>query len=156
MKNKIFRKQGFTLIELLLVIGIIATLAIVAFVALDPAKRFQDARNARRVSDVETILTAVHQYIIDNRQSFPASLTEGLEQTLGTGSGCQNYDGGCDSRVDACLDLSTDLAKYLKTIPADPLDGSAENTKYTILRDSNKIVTVRACNAEETTISISR
>jgi len=36
--------RGFTLIELLLVIGIIATLAVVTFVALDPAKRFQDVR----------------------------------------------------------------------------------------------------------------
>lgn len=149
--------KGFTLVELLLVIGIIATLAVVTFVALDPAKRFQDARNARRVSDAETILSAVHQYIIDNRGTFPAGLVADTEQVLGTSSsGCTNYSGGCDARVEACLDLTGGLVRYLKAMPFDPQDGTAEITHYSILRDSNGIVTVRACNAEETTISASR
>lgn len=153
--------SGFTLIELLLVIGIIATLAVVTFVALDPAKRFQDARDARRVSDVETILSAIHQYVIDNKGVFPDSFSEDVEQMVGTASsGCTNYSGGCDSRVDACLDLVTngaaDLAKYLKAMPYDPQDGTAEITKYTIHRDANGLVTVRACNAEGGTISASR
>ena len=51
MKNT----KGFTLIELLLVIGIIAVLAIVVFVSLDPVKRFSDARDARRVSDLQSM-----------------------------------------------------------------------------------------------------
>jgi prepilin-type N-terminal cleavage/methylation domain-containing protein len=37
------QKSGFTLVEILLVIGIIAVLATVVIVALDPAKRFQDS-----------------------------------------------------------------------------------------------------------------
>lgn len=38
--------KGFTLIEILVVIAIIAILATVVFVALDPVTRFADARNA--------------------------------------------------------------------------------------------------------------
>ncbi|PIP26824.1 MAG: hypothetical protein COX31_00225 [Candidatus Moranbacteria bacterium CG23_combo_of_CG06-09_8_20_14_all_40_16] len=149
--------RGFTLVELLLVIGIIATLAVVTFVALDPAKRFMDSRNARRVSDVETILNAVHQYVIDNKGDFPSGLTEDTEFMLGTyGASCDYYNGGCNVETGACLDLREDLAKYLKTIPLDPQIGIEEETYYSIFRDSEGIVTVRACAAEEMEISTSR
>jgi len=156
--------RGFTLVELLLVIGIIATLAVVVFVALDPAKRFADARDARRTSDVETILSAVHQYVIDNKGSFPAGLTVAdIEQGLGVadGTGCSNFSGGCTTQTDACLDLlsnpDSNLTKYLKTMPYDPQSGTVDDTGYTIVRDSNGLVTVRACYAEGTDyISVSR
>lgn len=162
-KLKLLHKKGFTLVELLLVIGIIATLAVVVFVALDPAKRFADARDARRTSDVETILSAVHQYVIDNKGSFPTGLVVDTERGLGDvdGIGCSNFSGGCDAQNDACLDLLSDpdsnLSKYLKTMPYDPQSGTVEDAGYTILRDSNGIVTVKACYAEgENYISASR
>ena len=49
------QRKGFTLIELLIVIAIIAILAASLFVALNPAKRFQDARDAKRNQDVESV-----------------------------------------------------------------------------------------------------
>ena len=54
-----FRKRtsGFTLLEILLVIGIIAVLATVVAVSLDPATRFQNAKDARRLSDIQSILS---------------------------------------------------------------------------------------------------
>ena len=63
---KIKMKKGFTLIELLVVISIIAILATVVFVALNPGKRFLDTRNSRRWNDVHNILTAVHECIVDD------------------------------------------------------------------------------------------
>jgi prepilin-type N-terminal cleavage/methylation domain-containing protein len=149
--------KGFTLLEILLVIGIIAVLAVVIFVALDPGKRFKDARNARRVTDAENILNAVHQYVLDNKGDFPSGLTEDSERMLGTyGASCDYYNGGCSVEVGACLDLREDLAKYLKTIPEDPQIGIEQETFYSIYRDSEGIVTVRACAAEDTEISVSR
>lgn len=155
MRRKV---RGFTLVELLLVIGIIATLAVVVFVALDPAKRFRDARDARRFSDVETVLGAVHQYIIDNKGSFPPQLAQDSEQQLGTSSsGCETYNGGCNVATGQCLNLSSDLSRYLKTIPYDPQTGAEEKTHYAIARDSNGIVTVRSCDAEgDADVSVSR
>jgi prepilin-type N-terminal cleavage/methylation domain-containing protein len=46
MKQK--NQLGFTLVELLVVIAIIGVLVAIIFVALDPATRFQQARDAVR------------------------------------------------------------------------------------------------------------
>lgn len=149
MKNT----KGFTLIELLLVIGIIAVLAIVVFVSLDPVKRFSDARDARRVSDLQSIVSAVGQYMIDNKNALPSGI-ETTEKQLGTGaSGCEVYGNHCNVSVGSCLDLSTDLARYLKKIPSDPGTGSLEKTHYSIKVDVNSIVTITSCDATDVSIS---
>lgn len=145
-------RKGFTLIEILLVIGIIAVLATVVIVSLDPATRFQNARDARRLADIQSILSAVQQYIVDNRGTLPSGL-DTSEKQLGTGSsGCTLTDGICSANVSYCLDLSSTLAPYLKDIPYDPENGSAARTRYTVVVDSNNIVTVRACDSADTTI----
>ena len=149
MKNT----KGFTLIELLLVIGIIAVLAIVVFVSLDPVKRFSDARDARRVSDLQSIVSAVGQYMIDNKNTLPSGI-ETTEKQLGTNtSGCEVYGNHCNVSIGSCLDLSNDLAKYLKTMPSDPGTGSAATTHYSIKIDANNIVTITSCDATDANIS---
>jgi len=153
-------KKGFTLIELLLVILIIGILAVSVYVALNPAGRLADARNATRSSDVQSILTAIHAYIVDNKGALPTGLSAGMaEKQLGTAStGCVISTGGCNVTGAAdCVDLSTPLAKYLKSIPVDPNGGTASLTKYSVVVDTNGIVTVKACGAENgVTISASR
>ncbi|GMR19185.1 MAG: hypothetical protein BMS9Abin34_315 [Patescibacteria group bacterium] len=152
-------KKGFTLIELLVVIAIIAILAAVVFVALDPVKRFADARNSTRINDVNSVLTAVQQYIVDNNGSLPTGLSTSMSETqLGTaGAGATTtIDGAACGTVAAALDLSTPLAKYLVSIPVDP-NGDAARTSYSAAVDANNIVTVRACDAENgATIQVSR
>lgn len=148
-------KKGFTLIELLVVIAIIAVLATVVFVALNPTKRFTDARNSRRYSDVETILTAIHEYAVDNGGALPAGIATS-EKQLGT---C--VSGGatlCSTAAAACLDLSggTLLGKYLKAIPFDPQQTTGATTGYSVIVDANGIVTVKSCAAETVTITASR
>jgi len=153
------QKAGFTLIELLVVIAIIAALSITIFVALNPAKRLQDARDDRRSTDADSILTAIHQYVIDNGSSYPTGLSAGMSEVqLGTGSsGCVISSGGCNVVAAACTDLTTPLVKYLKAIPFDPKNGTAVSTKYSVIVDSNGIVTVRACGTEgSSNISTSR
>lgn len=148
------KKEGFTLIELLVVVAILAILATVVFVALNPVKRFADARNARRFVDVDSILTAIHEYAIDNNGVLPAGISL-TEQQLGS---C--VTGGstvCTGAGAACLNLSTTLAAYLKSIPTDPNGGTSATTYYSVMKDANNIVTVRACNSEVgTTVQVSR
>ena len=65
-------ESGFTLIELLLVIAIISILLVVVFAALNPATRLAESRNANRWSNVNQLLTAIHECIVDNDGSFTA------------------------------------------------------------------------------------
>ena len=149
------KKKGFTLIELLVVIGIIAVLTAVVFVALDPAKRFKDARNSRRTTDADTILAAVHQYIVDTGGSMPAGVGATASQIGTCGSGGATL---CPGANTACIDIGATLGsnKYLKNNPIDPGSGSAATTGYSIVKDANNLFTVNACLSEGTTIAISR
>lgn len=137
-------KKGFTLIEMLVVIAIIAILATVVFVALDPVRRFADARNSRRWNDVNSILTAVHQFIVDNDGDLPSALTASQSATeIGTCVSCDN--------------LTTDLATYLISLPLDPTDGTTAETSYFVAVNADNIVTISAPNAENSaTIQVSR
>lgn len=147
MKNK----QGFTLIELLVVIVIIAILAAIIFVAVDPGKRFSDARDARRRAEVVSILNAVLKYQVDNDGDLPTLIdaVTGTSQVLGTsGTGC---DTTCtaDTTVAACVDLTTDLVDtYLAAIPQDPKTGTAANTDYYINKTTGGRLLVGACDPE--------
>src|SRR3990172_1768462 len=161
------RLQGFTLIEILLVVAMISILAVAVFVALNPAKRIIDSKNARRQNDVDSILSAVHQFIVDNKGAYPSNMpAAGTEVQLGTdAAGCAIATGGCGGVTAACTALmtgGTNLAKYLKTMPVDPTAGTtfdAGATGYSLLLDTNGIVTVRSCGSEtptgETTVEIS-
>jgi hypothetical protein len=124
------------------------------FVALNPAKRLKDARDARRTADVDTILTAIHASIVDNKGTLPSGLTAGMSETqLGNGStGCAIATGGCAAIPTACVDLTTPLAAYVKSIPIDPTTTfTAAKTGYSVVVDSNGIVSVKACGTEGTT-----
>lgn len=68
MKNN---KKGFTLIELLVVIAIIGLLATLSVVALNNAR--QKSRDAKRVSDIKQIQTALELYFVD-ADAYPATL----------------------------------------------------------------------------------
>lgn len=69
MKNN---KQGFTLIELLVVIAIIGLLSTLSIVALNSARA--RSRDARRVSDIKQIQTALEMYYNVANQ-YPAAGT---------------------------------------------------------------------------------
>lgn len=144
------RFAGFTLIELLIVTTIIAALAVTVFAALNPPLRIKEANDARRRSDVDSLLIAIHQYVVDNDGALPSGLSTGMAETqIGSASAdCAVSTGGCDATPSACVDLSTPLEAYLKSIPFDPVSGDADETNYSVEVNDNNIVTIRSCGVQ--------
>lgn len=142
-------KRGFTLIELLLVIGIIAILAAIVIVAINPTKQLGDARNAQRRSDVKTILDAVYQYALDNNGNIPTAIVTTAKYVCKSGV---NVD--CDSDG---ISLNVLTGSYLVSLPFDPQSATATGTYYRIQKLTNGRVTVSAPGAEQgATISVTR
>lgn len=155
------KNKGFTLIELLIVIGIIAILAAIIYVAVDPARRLGEARDADRWSSVNAVLNGILKFTVDSGGNLPANLAAiavGTFHVLGTDTtGCDLICGAQTTAV-ACLNLSGDLVDtYLSSIPEDASSGSIGNTDYYITKSSSGRITVGACDPEEATaISVTR
>ncbi len=142
-------KKGFTLVELIIVIAIISILAAGIFVAIDPAQRFNQANNARRSTDVASILDALIKYQADNSGSHlpsVAALIAGEYSVIGTDANC-NTTCTAQTTQAACVDLSTLPQNYLASIPIDPKATSAANSDYYISRGALGTLIVGACDA---------
>ena len=155
------KELGFTLIEILVVIGLIALLAAVVIIAINPARQFAQGRDTQRVSNVNAILNAIGQNIADNKGVF---ICGGTAYALGAGTSTaaavkKGVDGG---DIRPCISPT-----YISEIPMDPAGGANTcvdsacsagdyDTKYTVVRDANGRITVCAPNAaNETAISTS-
>ncbi len=161
-------RQGFTLIELLLVIGIIAILAAVVIVAINPTKQLADARNAQRRSDVNTVLNAVYQYAIDHNGNIPAGIPTGSASPYEI---CKTLAGKkCVTTATVSglpwgrVNLDTLTGSYVTQVPQDPKtpDSSASahaqsGSYYFIYQTSGGRVTVTASGAElDASITVTR
>lgn len=58
-------KKGFTLLELLIVIGILAILSTTMVLVINPAEMLRKARDSQRISDLNTLKTAIAMYLTD-------------------------------------------------------------------------------------------
>ncbi len=67
-------RRGFTLIELLVVIAIVAVLAVVVVLVLNPAQLLQQARDSNRMSDLASINAALGYYLADSSLAGTVSL----------------------------------------------------------------------------------
>jgi len=90
------KSKGFTLIELLVVIAIIGLLTTTAVVSLNSARL--KSRDARRISDIKQVQTALEMWFNDN-QAYPDALV-----------------------LDGTASIATTANVYMSKSPADPLN----------------------------------
>jgi len=145
-------QKGFTLLEILLVIALIAILAAIVIVAINPAKQLASGRNTQRRADANTILNATYQYAIDNNGALPT----GVASTVSCSTACNTIlatreicktGGTCTGIVD--LGVLTASGKYIVSIPNDPTTSTTDGSGYYICKDSTSSrVTVCAPGAE--------
>lgn len=108
------KQKGFTLIELLVVIAIIGLLSTLAVVALNNAR--QKSRDAKRVSDVKQIQTALELYYND-ANTYPAAVTPGSTITY-------------------------DSTTYMQVVPSNPSpmnDGDCPDSNYSYTQDDSGV-----------------
>ena len=135
--------EGMTLIEVLLVIALIAVLAAITFIAINPAKNFQDARNATRSSDVLQILNAVTQYTSEQGHTvaglgtIPTCAATPAGTPIGTGTNNVNLG-------------TTLVPDYIVGIPVDPSGGTytAADTGYNICTTAGSRIKIMSRGAE--------
>ncbi len=137
--------KGFTLIEILVVIGIIAVLAAIVIVAINPARQFAQARNTQRESNVNTLLNAIGQDMADNKGLF-GGVCSGV--TIPTSGPSPVLDAAGTGTNLSCL-APTYIAS---SIPRDPSAPAGADTGYTVQADSSGRVKVCAPNYSETAL----
>ena len=143
MLSKIKSNKGFTLIEVIVVIALLAILAGIVLVAINPAQNSADARNVKRRADVLQILNAVNQHYVA-KGTFPTGMPTVAQSPADLKSGATPAGDICDGIVTT--------GNYIAALPFDTggayTSCSSYDTKYTISLDSNNRVTVSAPGTE--------
>lgn len=155
--------RGFTLLEVLLVVAIIAILAGIVIIAINPGKNLGDTRNAQRSADVNTLINATYQYELDNNGIAPpvGSRTGAVAITSTLTEICNATASTCTGLVD--LNVLSTNGKYLVSIPGDttcptgPPACNANGAGYKIGLTANGRLQVTAPQAEQgKTISVTK
>lgn len=155
MKDRKKKKEGgFTLIEILIVVGIMAVLASVVLVAVNPARQFKLARDAQRMSNVNSILNAVGQNLAEHHGLFVCA-DDAAPQPLPptpTEIGMSGFN------LARCI-----VPAYISALPFDPsapgayyASSSDYSTKYYISVDEQGHVTASSTGEITPSISVTR
>lgn len=141
-------KKGSLFIDLLILILLISIISFLAFIVINPVNRAKESLRNSRTRSATNIISAIEKFYSDNENNLPQGLSAGMAVTQ---IGTANY--GCDISCDvasssACVNLNSSLSKYLTKMPIDVSDGTQFETKYYVVINSDKLITVGVCNTD--------
>jgi len=135
--------RGFTLLELLIVIAIIAILSVILVLVLNPAETLKKSRDAQRISDLNTVKTALGLILTSSSTPY---LTPGNTTCIGgttatlyvSATGISTGFGGSFAAINASSSSSVDGTGWLpvnftwlaggspiSNIPLDPINSAS-------------------------------
>lgn len=107
--------RGFTLVELLVAITILATLIGGVLLAINPMAQVNKAQDAKRLSDIQQVKTALELYYSDNNK-YPTTIPFGYEWKVQDSMGKETI--------------------YMKKVPQDPNCNNDNNNCYKYRTDT--------------------
>ncbi len=113
-----YKEKGFTLIELLVVIAIIAVLAGALLIMINPQSLLQKSRDTRRLQDIDALSKAITLALAEGEITLLDTTPCGAGGCVQTAANTQ-VDG--TGYVTYTLVGATGLAKFIATLPRDPL-----------------------------------
>ena len=154
-------KKGFTLLELLIVIGILAILSTTVVLVINPAELLRRARDSQRISDLNTLKSAITLFIAETGTS-----NIGSAYTAKTYSHVATVK--CNNSTDAATATSTltngtgwipidfdDMAigSPISSLPVDPNTSAANGNLYYVylVGDATKLLFKLVANMESAT-----
>jgi len=149
--------KGFTLIELLIVIGILAVLATVVVLVLNPAQLFAQARDSRRVEDLNNVRSAINFYLTTvSSPSMQAAGTCGTNYWGTVAGATENFTAAPTQHANVAVTVAgagwvpVDFTAVsggapLAALPNDPINPDTAAQSYTYqCNDTNKTFELNA------------
>lgn len=142
------QRKGFTLIELLVVIAIIALLSTLAVVALNNAR--EKSRDAKRVSDVKQIQTALELFYADQGQ-YPTGTTTAIGPSTPADAAT---DLDCLDDTGFTITCDPTATKYMEQVPGNPSPGGESYTYSGLQEDGSACATGDVCASYNLTFEL--
>lgn len=122
-RSKLTARSGFTLIEVMVTVGIVAMLAGIVIVGINPARQISKTRNAKRVASVASIQSATNHYAIDTFGGYPSGIDETLRMIGTSSNGCAVSCG-----PDTLAETPSGITSFTDNTQAEFDAGSHNNT----------------------------